>query len=267
MIKCICKYCGKSFETYLSEIKRGRGKYCCHAHYRKYMEEHGLKKGSNNPLYQKQSWLTLICKQCKQSYQRRKSELPIGRHSNFCSRKCRSEWISKEKSGKNSWHWIDKVKCVCKTCGKEFDKQRCDVDRGNGVYCSKSCQGIGMERENNPNWNNGTSFEPYCPLWNNEFRERVRLFFGNRCVICQKHKDELGYRLIVHHVLYDKQVCCKENEPVGNRLFVSLCRGHHAASNSNRDYWAQLFTEIIHMQYGGKCFFTKNEAKMAQATA
>lgn len=35
-----------------------------------------------------------------------------------------------------------------------------------------------------PNWRGGVSFGQYCEKFNNEFKERVRAFFGNHCVIC-----------------------------------------------------------------------------------
>ena len=34
---------------------------------------------------------------------------------------------------------------------------------------------------NSPRWKGGISFEPYCEKFNEEFKERVRAFFGYRC--------------------------------------------------------------------------------------
>lgn len=31
------------------------------------------------------------------------------------------------------------VTCTCLTCGAEFPKKRCDVERGSGKYCSRTC--------------------------------------------------------------------------------------------------------------------------------
>lgn len=258
-----CLYCKKDLK-YLppSAIKKGEGKFCNQSCYKQYQIDTGCHRGKNNPCCKKQE---RICKTCGNPYLVTQSQIKH-RGSNFCSRKCRSDWIKKEKSGRGSWNWIDKIKCKCLICGKDFEKQRCDVKRRFGKYCSRECWAKSREREGNPLWNNGASFEPYCPLWNHKFRERARAFFGNRCVICEKHKDELGYRPCVHHVLYDKQVCCKENEPIGNRLFVTLCRQHHTASNSNREYWKDYFTKLINENYGGRCYYTENEYEQLKQT-
>jgi hypothetical protein len=112
--------------------------------------------------------------------------------------------------------------------------------------------------ENNPAWRGGLSFEPYCPKFNNEFKERVRAFFGYRCQICG-HLWQLGERkLAVHHVNFDKQTCCNDSIP----LFVPICTGKcHTKTNHNRPFWEDWFTEIINEFYGGKCYFSKEEMR------
>lgn len=101
-----------------------------------------------------------------------------------------------------------------------------------------------------PNWKGGKSYEPYCPKFNNSFKKRVREFFGNRCVLCGKHRDELKINLHVHHVNYDRMVCCN-NKP---KLFVALCRGCHLTTNKDREKWEEYFTGLINTKYGGKCY-------------
>jgi hypothetical protein len=107
-------------------------------------------------------------------------------------------------------------------------------------------------------WKGGISFEPYCPRFNEKFRERVRAFFGYRCVICGISQLEalalFNERLSVHHVSFKKQACCEENEPVEDRFFVSLCKKHHSATNFNRDQWRERFTNLINSQFGGRCY-------------
>lgn len=99
--------------------------------------------------------------------------------------------------------------------------------------------------------------KPYCELWTPEFKERVRIFFGRRCVECQKTEEENGRKLDVHHVNYDKQTCCKEGESVRDRKFVALCQFHNLASNYNREYWEQYYTMIINENYSGQCYLPK----------
>ena len=107
--------------------------------------------------------------------------------------------------------------------------------------------------DTNPSWKGGVSFEPYCIKFNNEFKERVRAFFGHECVECHKTQDELGRKLDVHHVNYDKMMCCNDVKP----LFVALCRGCNSKANYNRDYWQKHYTETINNKYNGVCYLPR----------
>lgn len=100
----------------------------------------------------------------------------------------------------------------------------------------------------------------YCELWTPEFRERVRAFFDFKCVECGTPQN--GKRYNVHHVHYDKKVCCKKNEEVGDRKFVLLCKSCHTKTNFNREFWEKHFTDMINGYYQGKCYFTKDEIKI-----
>ena len=107
--------------------------------------------------------------------------------------------------------------------------------------------------ERHPNWQGGISFEPYCVKFNKEFKERVRAFFGYKCIECQKPQN--GAKLAIHHVNFNKKTCCDNSIP----LFVPLCNSCHGKTGRNREYWQQHFTEIINRDYAGKCYFTKEE--------
>ena len=114
-------------------------------------------------------------------------------------------------------------------------------------------------RENMPkgeksvHWKGGISFEPYCPKFNKEFKERVRAFFDYKCVECGTPQKET--KLGVHHVNFDKQSCCNDKVP----LFVPLCPSCHTKTIHNREHSEQYFTEIINNYYGGRCYCTKEE--------
>jgi hypothetical protein len=106
--------------------------------------------------------------------------------------------------------------------------------------------------EKNPTWNGGSSFGKYCPKFTLAFKERVRYFFNNVCVECGESPT---YKLHVHHVNYDKAMCCNDTEP----LFVALCRSCHAKTTGKRIYWEEHFTDIINKYYGGKCYLSQEE--------
>ena len=108
--------------------------------------------------------------------------------------------------------------------------------------------------EKHPTWKGGISFEPYCVKFNREFKERVRAFFGYRCVECEMTTEENGRAIDVHHVNYDKMMCCNDVKP----LFVALCRKHNSAANHDRENWQEHYTEIIMNRYGGSCYIPKN---------
>lgn len=102
--------------------------------------------------------------------------------------------------------------------------------------------------EKAPTWKGGISFEPYCPKFTKEFKERVRAFFNYECVLCGV--KQTTRKLHVHHVNYNKDACC-DNSP---RLFVTLCMSCHSKTLLKREYWEAYFTMIINTKYNGKCY-------------
>lgn len=105
--------------------------------------------------------------------------------------------------------------------------------------------------EKHHNWKGGISFEPYCPKFNNEFRERVRAFFGYTCQLCGHVWQPGQRRHSVHHVNYKKDACC---DPNIKPLFVPLCTSCHGKVDFDREYWQQYFTELITNKYKGRCY-------------
>lgn len=103
----------------------------------------------------------------------------------------------------------------------------------------------------NSNWRGGKSFEPYCPLFNKEFKERVRDFWNRKCGLCGKDEKD-KHKLCVHHVNYDKKVCCNTTPP----LFIPLCTGCHNKTHHKRNYWEEYFTNYIMIYYDGRMLFT-----------
>ena len=97
----------------------------------------------------------------------------------------------------------------------------------------------------------------YCEKFTPEFKERVRAYRGRICFECGT--PENGKKLHVHHVHYDKDMCCNGSP----RDVVPLCGSCHSATNFNRDYWEDHFTELIYnADPEGKCFFTKEEMRV-----
>jgi hypothetical protein len=123
-----------------------------------------------------------------------------------------------------------------------------------GKYCGKDNPMYGRTGEKHPNWQGGVSFEPYCFLFNDDLKERVRNFFGRCCYVCGKNEVDNGRKLDVHHVNYNKMVCCNDVKP----LFVPLCRSCHSKTLKDRKYWEEFFTVSLNYLTDGKCFLPKN---------
>jgi hypothetical protein len=230
-----CPVCGKEFKVIPANLKKGNGKYCSKicmgmAH-----------KGKHKSNYK--GGITCICKQCGKHFQKQPNQVKKG-HGKFCSKKCYGESIQ---GINNKFYKQGKIKRICKTCGKEFTVAFSVVKRGNGVYCSRACQ-VG---EGTPMWKGGLSYYPYCPKFNEQLKERVRTFFGRKCVLCHKTEKELGRKLDVHHVDYEKDNCCNDTR---DPLFVPLCLSCHMKTNRDRYDWEIFFRYYLTLGYNNRCF-------------
>jgi len=83
-------------------------------------------------------------------------------------------------------------------------------------------------------WQGGISFELYGLEFNNDLKEVIRNRDRRKCFICEKTEVEIGYRLHIHHMDYNK----RNNNP--NNL-ISLCKSCHGKTNTNRNNWIKYF--------------------------
>jgi hypothetical protein len=189
-----------------------------------------------------------ICQTCNGEFFVKPSAINAG-GGKYCSPECtyiNPDWRKKQSENKKG----EKHPLF----GKIRPKKTC-------VKISESRKGnknpmFGKTGDKDPAWKGGISFEPYCVKFNREFKERVRAFFGYRCVKCGKSQSGMREKLHVHHVNFDKQSCCNDTKP----LFVPLCRSCHSKTQRDRDGWERYFTEMIYENDPtGKCFLTKEE--------
>ena len=113
------------------------------------------------------------------------------------------------------------------------------------------CEMRVIKGENHPFWDGGISFEPYCPKFNESFKESIRNKFDRKCFICgitekemqedQRRRGTQVYKLPIHHVNYNKDCLCDDSECE----FVPLCLSHHAKTNYNREYWESVILQKI----------------------
>lgn len=118
-----------------------------------------------------------------------------------------------------------------------------------------SCNQQGIEIED---FKGFLTEKKYCLKFNDNLKTRVRLFFNNVCFICGKTHKENGRNLSVHHVNYDKMVCCNDVQP----LFVILCHSCHSMTGTKRNNWTYYFENRLKNEYDNKCFYTLEEYKL-----
>ena len=101
--------------------------------------------------------------------------------------------------------------------------------------------------ENHPNWRGGVSFEPYPTAWDRELKELIRGLDGYKCVVCGAEQSELGKRLDVHHIDYNKGNLNTQN-------LISLCHSCHASTHHNQGYWKEyLMNNHLEIQNEYQC--------------
>ena len=109
-----CDYCGKEYKTYISP--RCKNHFCSRECNYKARNTKEIKK----------------CANCGKEIYVRKSEIKV---NNFCSNKCFNDW-----QGRN------KIKLICKICGKEFYRSASWIINKKGYYCCIEC------RNKDENW-------------------------------------------------------------------------------------------------------------------
>lgn len=234
-----CPICGQEYYATPSEIRDGKGKYCSH----KCWAKNRTLKGT----------VERICVHCGNGFTDHLYNVENGK-SKYCSRECQNKAIGESLK--------KRTLKVCPVCNTEFEVRTSIVQAGYGIHCSRACMRIGMSGEKASNWQGGKSFERYCAKFNEEFKERVREFFGRKCLLCGKKESDNKRRHSVHHVTGNKQICCDENTP----LFVILCASCHNKVHRNMDMFTAKFIETIEKKYNGKCYYGKKEyAKITQA--
>lgn len=269
-----CKYCGKEFETRYND-------YCSKECADK--DKIGI-VGENHFNYNR---IEIPCKQCGKMMKVIPSRIPNLVHGTFCSKKCRSNWITENISGEKSPCFKSKfVNCII--CGTKFKLTPHWEKLGRTKYCSQECYWKDlpnlMSGPNHPNWVGGP--KDYCEKWTLKFRIRIRAFFNNTCVECGTPQN--GKLLHCHHVYYDKKACCAINEngiylsKLGIKgdphtfeiagdpnKFVALCDSCHAKTTrkKSRVFYARHFEEIINTQYNGKSYYTKEEYELIQTSS
>lgn len=222
--KIVCKNCAKTFEVTPSQEKR---KFCsikC---------SNAFKVGINNGMYGKKH-----SQKTRLQMSKNHADISGVNSPNFRGKLVTLEWRQKQSEshkGQTAWnkgipHTEEtKIKVSC---------------HHQGIHINEFC---GFLTENK-----------YCFKFNTNLKIRVRVFFNNVCFVCGKTSEENGKNLSVHHVNYDKMVCCNDVNP----LFVPLCHSCHSKTGNRRVDWTVYFEKRLEEEYDNKCFYTKEEYEL-----
>ena len=105
-----------------------------------------------------------------------------------------------------------------------------------GIYSKETLEKMSYRKIGNksPTWQGGTSFEPYTPDFNKRLKGKIRERDNHTCQECHYTEQELGYKLTIHHIDYNKS----NSNP---RNLISLCRSCHSKTNFGRNDWIDYF--------------------------
>lgn len=230
---CVCD-CGGQKIAQSSDLSGGRVKSCGCAR---------NPSGRSNPMWKPK--VTVRCAYCGKEKEMHQSRAKAYKKK-FCDDVCRGKWMSENSSGENNHRWTGKVKVKCEWCGKEKEVFPSQQKAYTNHFCDGACygswRGKNVVGENNPNWKDGVSLDPYCPIWNyKSFRKDLFARDNHRCQ--NPHCFGDNENLSLHHIDYDKKNCHPDN-------LITLCVSCNSRANANRD-WHTSFYQAL-MQRSGK---------------
>lgn len=92
--------------------------------------------------------------------------------------------------------------------------------------------------EKSPHWRGGISKLPYSFEFNKKLKEKIRKRDNYTCQLTGKTEKELGEKLSIHHIDYDKMNCKESN-------LISLSKDSNSKVNFNREDWTKYFKNIL----------------------
>lgn len=150
--------------------------------------------------------------------------------------------MSESHKGKHKGHiWVGKTHPWLGKNHTDVSKQKNSLAHIGKPSQKKGTRQLSTSGENNPAWNGGTSFEPYCHKFTKYLKEEVRERYERKCLNCGKTENDniapskRKKKLAVHHVDYDKQQGCKKPKI----KLVPLCNSCHGRTQKDRKHWEE----------------------------
>lgn len=127
MVQCICDYCGKKFSRKYNAAIKKQTHFCTDICGNRFVG----KQRSNKGIVYKQ------CAFCNKKYKIKKS---LFESSRFCSRKCKGDYESENKSGANNPNYVKRYTISCGWCGKTLKRTAAYLKSRNMNFCNKDCR-------------------------------------------------------------------------------------------------------------------------------
>jgi hypothetical protein len=135
---------------------------------------------------------------------------------------------------------------ICKQCGTTFFGRPSVMQHR--TYCTGSCARRGKSPWNkgkphlalskNPNWHGGISRLPWGPEFTPALKYTIRKRDSFTCRECHQTEQDLGYKLSIHHIDFDKKNSIPDN-------LISLCKSCHSQTNFNRAAWTKYYSQKV----------------------
>ena len=181
------------------------------------------------------------------------------------------EWKLKHKKALSRPHWVARKKSetwkqnrlgdknpsyrggirehiyTCSYCKKEFIKEG-HFARTEYKFCSLSCSSKGVKRTNEWYENLSNSLkkryrkeglkESKYRKFTRKLKEEIRKRDDFKCQECGVPELELGRKLDVHHIDYNKKNYLSSN-------LICLCNSCHTKTNFNRKQWSKYYSKLV----------------------
>jgi len=126
---------------------------------------------------------------------------------------------------KSSWQIADETNMAHQSILYDLNRLGIEI-RNKSSALKKYREKVDLSGINAPNWKGGISYEPYCPKFNEDYKEKIRNRDNRTCALCGKSEIENGRKLSVHHVDGEKMQGC---DGIKWHL-ISLCKHCHKNS-------------------------------------
>jgi len=171
-----CETCGKQFETFPNQVKKGKGRFC---------SKTCSKTGKNN-IFWSGGPIPVVCTFCDKEFEIIKSQFICSNTKQFfCSQGCFHDWLRIDPSNVPAFKNGGGSYWECNNCGKQFWHQGKTERR----FCCHKCCTDYYSGEQNPNWSKKISQCEWCETEFEHHPSVKRRFCSHECHEAYQQED------------------------------------------------------------------------------